>query len=123
MSNHHGDEPEIVTHRIPRIEVYRVTEHELDSIEQGAINVAQDLTFAVASFSCGVSFLIALLVGALSQAVFTVFWIIVILSGVVFLYTGIRWLRARKTAPTVIGRIRSRRVEPDVTSGSSQQVR
>ena len=115
MNGDPRDEPEIVTHRIPKIEVYQITEQELERIEEGIGSVSQDLTFAVASLSAGISFLIALLAGTLSQTVFITFTIIVIVCGVVFLYTGIKWWRTKRITPNVIARIRSRRIEPEVT--------
>ena len=54
-------DPEVVTYRIPQIEVYQVTSDELQRIEDGCSHVGQDLTFAVASLSVFASFLVALL--------------------------------------------------------------
>ena len=60
-------DPEVVTYRIPRIEVYQVTDDEMRRIEDGCNLVGQDLTFAVASLSVGASFLVALLTATLGQ--------------------------------------------------------
>jgi len=107
--------PQIVTYRIPRIEVYQVTEDELSRIEEGYGQVGQDLTFAVASFSSCLAFSTALATASFSERLFLIFLVLVIVSGLGALYTGIRWWRVRKAAPRVIATIRSRRVEPQVT--------
>jgi len=63
------EEPEIVTHRIPRIEVYQVTDDELTRIEDGYGQVSQDLTFAVTSLSFCIAFAIALMTGSFSAGI------------------------------------------------------
>jgi hypothetical protein len=110
--------PEIVTYRIPRIEVYQVTDDELRRIGEGYGHVGQDLTFAVASLSFCIAFVIALATGSFSERLFIVFWVLVITFGLVALYTGVRWWRARTVVPSVIETIRSRKVEPQVTEGN-----
>lgn len=112
------EEPQIVTHRIPRIEVYQVTDDELKRIEDGAGQVSQDLTFAVAALSFCVAFAIALATAKFSDRLFNIFLLFVVVSALVAIYTGIRWWRARKAAPTVIATIRSRKVEPQVGQGN-----
>ena len=108
------EEPQIVTYRIPRIEVYQVTDDELRRIEDGFGQIGQDLTFAVASISCAITLAITLVTVRLSQQLFITFVSLIFIFAVVALYTGIRWLRARKAAPAVIATIRARKVEPQV---------
>ena len=108
----HDSDPEVVTYRIPRIEVYQVTDDEIRRIEEGCAHVGQDLTFAVASLSICVSFLVALFSATLTQASQTAFVIIIVISAVVCVYTGFRWWRERRATPDTIAKIRSRRAEP-----------
>lgn len=115
--------PQIVTYRIPRIEVYQVTDDELRRIEDGYGQVGQDLTFAVTSLSFCIAFAIALVTASFSYRLFNIFLFLVFLSALVALYTGVRWLRARAAAPTVIATIRSRKVEPQVAQGNDPEAR
>jgi len=108
------DSPEIVTHRIPRIEIYQATDDELNRIEEGYTQVGLDLTFAMTSLSSGLAFLIALLTATLSERVRLLFIAVVVLCAVVFLYTGTKWWRMRKAGPNVIAKIRSRKSDPEV---------
>lgn len=108
------EDPEVVTYRIPRIEVYQVTDDELRRIEDGFGQVGQDLTFAVASLSFCIAFAITLATATLSEQLFMIFLSLVVISALVALYTGVRWWRAKKAAPAVIATIRSRKVEPQV---------
>ncbi len=106
------DAPRIITHVIPQIEVYQVTDDELKRIEEGFGQVGQDLTFAVSSSSLLVAFAIALATAKFSNVMFIIFLVLLALSAIVALYTGIRWWRARRLGPSVIATIRRRRVEP-----------
>jgi hypothetical protein len=108
------EEPQVITHRIPRIEVYQVTDDELRRIEDGFGRVDQDLTFAVASLSSCIAFAIALATASLSERLFIIFLSLVLISALVAVYTGVRWWRARKAAPAAIATIRSRKVDPQV---------
>lgn len=103
---------EIVTYKIPRIEVYQVTDDELCRIEEGCGQVNQDLTFAISFLSFGVAFLIALLTATFSESARTLFVILTCICAVGALYTGLRWWRQRKAVPNVILKIRSRKTEP-----------
>jgi hypothetical protein len=105
---------EVVTYKIPRIEVYQLTDDELCRIEEGCGQVAQDLTFAVSFLSFGIAFLIALFTASFSQTLEIVFISLSVVCGLGFLYTGIRWWQKRKAIPNVIARIRSRKVEPEI---------
>jgi hypothetical protein len=114
VSGERREEPEIVTYRIPRIEVYQVTDDELKRIEEGSSQTGQDLTFAIASFSIAISFAIALFTGTFSHPVSLVLTVALMFCGGFGLYTGFRWRRARARTPDAIAKIRSRKVEPDV---------
>jgi hypothetical protein len=114
------EQVEIITYGIPPMEVYRVFDHELKQIEETHGRVGQDITFAIAFFSFGLAFLIALLTATLSDSRRLIFINIVIICGVVSLYTGIRWWRARKKVPNVIASIRSRKPNPEVPSEKSR---
>ena len=108
------ESPEIISYRIPRIEIYQVTDDELRRIEDGFGQVSQDLTFAAASLSFSTAFAIAIVTVTLSDRLFAIFLSFVVIFGLVALYTSVRWWRARKVAPAVIATIRSRKVEPEV---------
>jgi hypothetical protein len=110
------EQVEATIYRIPPMEVYQVSDQELKQIEETHGHVGQDLTFAIAFFSFGLAFLIALLTASLSDSQHLIFMNVVIICGVVSLYTGIRWWRARKKVPNVIANIRSRKPNPEVPS-------
>ncbi len=103
---------EIVTYKIPRIEVYQVTDDELCRIEEGCGQASQDFTFATSFVSFGIAFLLALLTATFSESVRTLFIVVVIICGLGFLYTGSRYWQQRKKVPDVIAKIRSRKAEP-----------
>jgi Flp pilus assembly protein TadB len=109
-------DPEIVTYRIPRIEVYQVTDDELTRIEEASGHVDQDFTFAVAFLSFAIAFAITLVTATLSDLIRSIFILVIIICTIVFLYTGTRWWRTRKSAPKVIASIRSRKENPEVPS-------
>ena len=68
-----NQDPKVITHRIPQIEIYQVTNDELQRIEDGCSNVGQDLTFSVASLSVFASFLVALLTATLTSTTQAIF--------------------------------------------------
>lgn len=113
-----SEAPEIVTYKIPRIEVYQVTDHELSRIEETYGQAGQDLTFAIASLSLAISFAISLSTGTFSDRLFVTFVLFAIVSSIVTIYTALRWWRVRKVTPTVIAAIRSRRVDPQPVSSN-----
>lgn len=67
------EDQKVITYRIPRIEVYQVSNDELRRIEEGFGLVGQDLTFAVASLTVFISFAITILTVDLSDRLFTSF--------------------------------------------------
>jgi hypothetical protein len=105
---------EIVTYRIPRIEVYQITDDELCRIEEGCGRVSQDFAFAMSFLSFGVAFFIALKTATFSETLRTIFVIIVTGCGIGFLYTGVRWWMQRRKMPDVMTKIRDRKTEPQV---------
>jgi hypothetical protein len=113
MNNPAPSDPRIVTHNIPKIEVYQVTDDELRRIEDGCNLVAQDLTFAVAFLSAALTLGIALFSGTFSLETKLLFIVLMVLFLIVGFYTGFKWFRVRKKTPTVITEIRSRKVDPE----------
>jgi hypothetical protein len=114
MLNQIKNEPVIVTYNIPRIEVYQVTDEELKRIEERCSQVGQDLSFAIAFISFAIAFFITLSTAVLSDLQKVIFIIVSIICCIGFFYTGIRWWNARKTAPSVISCIRSRKDNPQL---------
>ena len=100
------------TYRIPPIEIYEVTDEQLELIEESCRNIGQDLSFCISSLSIGASFAIALSSANPAGHVKTLYYVVVAVSFFVSLYTGIRWFRVSRRAPTVIQKIRSRRMKP-----------
>lgn len=113
MVQQRHDRPDIITHTIPRIEVFQVTDDELKRIEEGANQIAQDFTFMLTCSSICISFLIALGTGTFDSTMGLTLRAAVGVSGICAVYTGFRWFRNRKTALSVINNIRSRRVDPE----------
>jgi len=110
---------EIVTYRIPRIEVYPVTDDEMCRIEEGCGRVSQDFAFATSFLSFGVAFFIALMTATFSETRRTAFIIVVVICGIVVFYTGVRWWMQKGKVPEVIAKIRSRKTEPQIPPGGS----
>lgn len=104
--------PRIVIHKAPPIQMYFVTEDQLNVIEAGCSNVGQDFTFASISISLLVACAIALLTTTMSGWARIGFLGAVAIFTIVFIYTGLRWWRTRKSTPSVIARIRKREDEP-----------
>lgn len=107
-------DPEIVTYRIPKIEVYQVTDAELIAIETGHGQVGQDFTMATVSITLVVAFLIALVTGTFSSSWQVVFEIAVAVCALSCVYTGVRWWQSKGTLPKAIASIRSRKVAEEV---------
>lgn len=106
---------EIVTYKIPRIEIYWVTDEELCRVEESCGKVSQDFTFASNFLSVGIAFFIALKTASFSITIWTIFVFVVIACGIGFLYTGLRWLVCRQTVPSVLAKIRSRKTDEPQT--------
>jgi hypothetical protein len=116
MTDRDQNLPEIVTHRIPRIEVYQVTDDELRRIEDDWNQIAQDLSFALACCSFCVGIVVGLLTGEFGSTTGTVLIAAAIIFGLVAVYTGVRWWRHRNAASNVIAQIRSRRIDPETSA-------
>ena len=101
------------TYKIPTIEIYEVTEDQLDLIDESCRSLSQDLSFSIASLSICASFAIALLSASPSATAQSVFVTIVAVSLLCFLYTGWRWVRLRRTSRSIIQKIRSRKMDPE----------
>ena len=116
MTDQNQNLPEIVTHRIPRIEVYQVTDDELRRIEEASNQVSQDLSFALACGpSCG-GIVVSLLTGEFGDTAGTILTAAAIILGLAAAYTGVCWWRHRGAASNVIRQIRSRRIDPETSS-------
>jgi hypothetical protein len=98
------DAPRVVVHKIPRIDLYQVTEDELARLQEGQ---GQDQTFASASLGVCVTAL-ATLFSSLAPSAFLFLLAIGLIAGVVCLYTGLKWRRARKNVLQTVARIRNR---------------
>ena len=101
------------TYKIPTIEIYEVTEDQLDLIDESCRSLSQDLSFAIASLSICASFVVALFSANPSGTVRLVYIVVAVVSLAMSIYTGCRWLRLRKTSPGVIAKIRSRKMDPE----------
>ena len=60
MSTPSPNEPKFVSHNIPRIEVYQVTDDELSRMEEAATNVGNEFAIMLAAISITISFFISL---------------------------------------------------------------
>ena len=98
--------PEIIFNPPPPIQLYSVNGDQLQRIEESCSSVGEDLTFAIASFSTGLAFLIALLTGTFSETVFAIFVALVILCSIISLYTGLKWRRGKNAVRAAITAIR-----------------
>ena len=99
-------------YKAPPTEIYEVTADELELLDNSCHGLGQDLSFAIGSASIAVSFVIALSSADPRDTVRTVYVLVTLVFAVVFLYTGSKWWRARRTSPPIIERIRSRKMDP-----------
>ena len=118
MTDQDQNLPEIVTHRIPRIEVYQVTDDELRRIEDASNQIAQDLSFALASGSSCIGIVVGLITGEFGSTAGAVLIAAAVILGAVAIGIGVRWgvRRHRGAASNVITQIRSRRIDPETPS-------
>lgn len=101
------------TYKIPPIEIYEVTDEQLELIEESCWSLGQDLAFAIASLSICASFGIALSSASPSGTVRIIYFVVVAVSFAISLYTGCRWLRMKGKAPGIVQKIRSRKTDPE----------
>ena len=116
------EEIPVERHRYEGLVIYEVTSDEIENIKTETLKIPEDLTFAIAGFSIGVSFLIVLLtVDIVSARIFQVFFILCLLGFIVGIYCGFRWLRGRRTFESTIKRI-ERRVGPLGQEGKEKTI-
>jgi len=108
-----ADQIPIRRHRLLDLHSYDVTGDELDQIEQEAMEVGQDLTFASISITALVSIAITLTTVTIqSDRTFSVYVAVAIAVAVFSVYFTIKWQRGKKRGVTIIQRIRQREVGP-----------
>ena len=106
------------TYKIPKIETYEVSDDELERIEESCSSVSQDLTVAAASLSIFITLLVAFLTATfINQAIRTFCLVSMVASAFVGIFTGVRWYRDKTAARVIIAKIRSRKVDPQPSSG------
>ena len=113
MSTPSPNEPKFVSHNIPRIEVYQVTDDELSRMEEAATNVGNEFAIMLAAISITITLLISLMQGNFEPDVEIFFIAAVVISTSAAIIMGIQWYRHRSSVSKIISKIRSRRTEPD----------
>ncbi len=107
MDDQRSINPKIQYIEPPPIKWYGVSGDQLDRIKEACSQVGHDLSFALTALSVGLTGLITLLtVPQLTDKQQTFFLVLTIICGVVFLYTGIRWIGSRNKAACIIDAIR-----------------
>lgn len=107
MDDQQSPAPKIVFVEPPEIQLHVITGDQLDRIKEASTQVNHDLSFAIGAFSVGATLLTTYVsVPELTDRQQGVFLILTAVCVVVFLYTGIRWLRRRETAAGIIDAIR-----------------
>ena len=112
MSPQSPEEPQVVSYNIPRIEVYQVTDDELVRIEEAAAKVGNEFALMLTAISITTSLLIALSQGEFQRDFEVWMKAAAVVSGIVSVYAGTRWLLHRSAVSKVLAQIRSRRTEP-----------
>lgn len=113
MMNH--EEPaRITTYKIPRIEVYEVTEDELARIEETHGQVGLDMNFMIAFGTLAASILLSLVTSSLVEMVRGLFWLGLVACGVLATFFGIRYWKTRNKVPDVLRKIRGRKEDPQL---------
>ncbi len=104
-------QPKIRRGRVDSLSLYEITDYELNVLATGSPS-SIFLNFAIFSLSVASSFLAALLSTTITDRVFTVFVLVVVIffiSGIVLLSL---WARDRKSMSEIIRRIKAR-IPPD----------
>lgn len=109
-----NNEVPVVTYKIPQIEIYQITDDELQRIEEGTKQVSQDYSLMLTCISICISLIVALVSGTFNPIIRLIFTVAVGVSLITAIYTGLKWIRHRKTAPNVFEKIRSRKEEPKI---------
>ena len=112
MNGDHHINPDIVTHRIPRIDVFQVTDDELTRIEEMCTKVSHNFSFMLTSMSIGITCLLSLFAATYTEAVESWVRTVTLVCFLVAFYTGSRWYKFRKNVPTVLDTIRNRKIDP-----------
>jgi len=90
-----------------------VTADELDQIENQGNQIGEDFSFGSVCLAVGVSFFISLCTTNIpSPKTFASFVAVVIVAFVLASYFGIRWLRQRSAAGSIVDKIRERGLAP-----------
>ena len=113
MSTPSPSTPKVVSHNIPRIEIYQVTDDELSRIEEVATKVGNEFAFMLTGISITVTLLIALTQGEFQKDIEVIMNASVGVSGLTSIYMGIKWFRSESSVSKILSLIRSRRTEPD----------
>ena len=113
MSTPSPNEPKIVSHNIPIIEVYQVTDDELSRMEEAATNVGNEFAIMLVAISITITLLISLMQGKFEPDVEIFFIVAVVISTLTAIIMGIQWYRHRSSVSKIISQIRSRRTEPN----------
>jgi hypothetical protein len=109
MTNGIHDRIPVRRHRIAELDVYEVSNEELEQLERAGLRGAEAFGFLVFGLSVGISFTVTLItVDVKSDRIFESFLISTIIAYVVGVFCGIRWFLERRSAKTVAQRIRSR---------------
>lgn len=109
---------DITIHPPPRIEIYKVTDWELEEIENGVgvdIRVSRDFAFMLTSLSVSISLVIALATGDFKGNTERFFELAIAIFVLLGIRTGWSWFcnRSESHAGKVIARIRSRKMDPE----------
>ena len=102
---------DIITHKIPRIEIFEVADFELDQIDGSCRLPERYLAFCTGSLASFVSLAIAW-ASESDQTARIIFATLAIAAGALSLFSGIMWFRLRKSRAKVVQKIRDRRVDP-----------
>jgi len=98
-------------HRLPGVESYDVTSDELTQIENEAMRVGLDFSFASITLTAFVSFMITLLtIEIKSDRLFMFFASISVATGILTVYFVFRCLKGRRHGTSIFSRIRERQV-------------
>jgi hypothetical protein len=116
------EEIQVERHRYEGLVIYEVTSDEIANLKAETLRISEDLAFAIAGISIGLSFLVVLLtVEILSPRIFDAFFILSLVGFIVGAYCGFRWIRGRKSFEGTITRI-ERRVGPLGQEGKEKSV-
>jgi hypothetical protein len=87
--------------------IHEVADYELERLAHGSPDSLY-LNFAIFLLSMSVSFFVALLTGALSSRVFTIFVVITTIGFLMGVFLLIIWLKKRSSVSDLVDEIRSR---------------